>query len=293
MARAGLDNPSGRATQMYVQLGRSVVELLALSSFAKDDRERFLEQQVTSPEEELLVGTMRAPGPVLILASHTGNWELAAAAAKKKWIGPYNREVVLVAKALHSRAFDRFMRRLRVDLLGLRTIDPSGGQALRLAARALREGHVVVMPIDQVPESSSIVAPFLDANALVDKAPATLAWRTKATILVVGASRDPDDPGLHRLHVIDHVASRGTTGTTSATWIEETTRTATRALDRFVRAHPEGWLWLHRRWKMPAAPPKAASVERSIRLDGRDLAAEASACRKAPVRSPSFPSARF
>jgi lauroyl/myristoyl acyltransferase len=31
--------------------------------------------------------------------------------------------------------------------------------------------------------------------------------------------------------------------------VRETTRAIAARLDAFVRAHPDQWLWLHRRWK--------------------------------------------
>jgi hypothetical protein len=40
-------------------------------------------------------------------------------------------------------------------------------------------------------------------------------------------------------------------GAEPGAWAAQATREATAALDRFVRAHPASWLWLHRRWRAP------------------------------------------
>jgi Kdo2-lipid IVA lauroyltransferase/acyltransferase len=97
-----------------------------------------------------------------------------------------------------------------------------------------------------VPDRSAhaIAAPFLGADALVDRAPATLAWRAKATVVVVASAREA---GAHRLDVLGVFVPSDD----RATWIRDVTRAATTALDRFVRAHPSDWLWLHRRWSLP------------------------------------------
>ena len=66
--------------------------------------------------------------------------------------------------------------------------------------------------------------------------------------MVAAARRD--DAGRQVLHVLDVLVPPPRP---TRAWVLEATRTATRALDGFVRQHPSQWLWLHRRWK-PSAP---------------------------------------
>jgi lauroyl/myristoyl acyltransferase len=53
--------------------------------------------------------------------------------------------------------------------------------------------------------------------------------------------------GTHEVSVIEAMEPQSTRA-----WVEEATTRANTALERFVRANPTEWLWMHRRWKTPA-----------------------------------------
>jgi KDO2-lipid IV(A) lauroyltransferase len=208
------------AAAMYASLGIGVFELLWLAGASKARRDAVLDRHVRLD--------VIPDGPIVFCASHTGNWELAAAAAARV------RPLFVVAKPFTSSGFDAFVARLR-DLLGVRTIHPDG--AMKAALAALADGAIVVMPIDQVPDRRARAhvdrAPFLGADAHVDRAPFVVARRAKAKALVTVARRDGTRHEVRILGAADGPAA------------------ATAVLDRFVRAHPECWMWLHRRWRRP------------------------------------------
>lgn len=208
----------GCATAMYRALGTSVFELLWLASMSKARRDAVLDRFIDlDPIPE---------GAAILGASHTGNWELAAAAVARK------RRLFVVAKPFTSSWFDTLVTRLRARL-GIHTIDPRGATSAVL--HALRSGALVVMPIDQVPDRTShaTTASFLGERAHVDRAPFVLARRANAKVVVCGAHRDGD---RHRVRALGTTVDPGE---------------ATALLDAFVRAHPADWMWLHRRWRLP------------------------------------------
>jgi KDO2-lipid IV(A) lauroyltransferase len=231
---------------MYRDLGLGLAELLWLAGTGAAERAGAIERVVIEQDAIAALEDAALRGPVIIFASHTGNWELAAAAAARL-LARRGKRLVVVAKAMHARGVDRFTSRLR-SLLGLELMAPAG--ALEAARRSLHEGHVVVMPIDQVPDRSAHATrlPFLGEVALVDRAPATLAWRARATVLVVASVRDGD---RHRVRLLEVVTPRESGQHDARAWIDATTARATSKLDAFVRTAPESWLWLHRRWRMP------------------------------------------
>jgi KDO2-lipid IV(A) lauroyltransferase len=106
--------------------------------------------------------------------------------------------------------------------------------------------------LDQVPprEANGEWLAFLGADALTDRAAAALAASTGAPLVVTASRRD--EHGRHALHVLS-VKLPPTRGRTE--WARKATREATGELEGFVRAYPDQWLWMHRRWKQVEAAP--------------------------------------
>lgn len=233
------------ARAMYRALGRSAVEFLWLGR-----RKARIEAHASIHAESLgpwrdAVGRGRG---VVIAASHTGNWDLAACAMAREV------DLLVVTKRLSVRSLDEFWQSTRAAH-GVRLADAHG--ALEGARSVLRQGGAVAMMIDQVPQSTrhAMVVEFLGRPALADRAPATLAVAQGAP-LVVGASRR-DGAGHHTLHVLSVMMPPDRN---KRAWIDEATAAATLALDRFVRSHPDQWLWLHRRWKHLDQRPHVATL---------------------------------
>lgn len=237
MKRAGVE----AAHRSYAALGAGLLELLWLSRASAAKRAAVLDAHVAVSEAtKRALADALAKGPVVVFASHTGNWELAAFAAAQL-LAEHGRRFAVVAKPMSIGAVDRFTRATRTAF-GIELLPPRG--AVRATLSALANGDVVGMPLDQVPDrrAHAMLLPFLGAPAFVDRAPATIAYRARATVLVIGAARTDDGLRVDLLDAID-VRRAG---------VEDTTARATSALSSFVHEHPADWLWLHRRWRAPA-----------------------------------------
>ncbi len=230
MVLAGVADPRATALGMYRTLATSLVELLVVAGSRRTAGagEPGPSRLALTEGARQALGEARSRGPVVIAASHTGNWELSAFALAEE------APVAVVAKPLRVGGVHAFMASLR-SRMGVRVLCPEG--ALRSAREALAQGTIVVMPIDQVPDAASHATScrFLGRDALVDRAPFALARRAGATILVA-ATEGP------RIHVLASLEGRGASPS-------ELARQATAHLEAHVRSHPSSWLWLHRRWK--------------------------------------------
>jgi KDO2-lipid IV(A) lauroyltransferase len=118
-----------------------------------------------------------------------------------------------------------------------------GAQGTRRIFSILRKGDCILMLVDQR-TSEGIPAPFFGRDALTTPVPATLAIKLGAVILPVSNQRiggahfciqvyPPIEPRLSGDEDKDILAL---TENINA-WVEAR-----------VRARPEQWLWIHRRW---------------------------------------------
>jgi KDO2-lipid IV(A) lauroyltransferase len=224
------------AGQMYRSLGASLAELLWLVGRGRWGRASAL-ASLDPPSRAKLVKALARGRGVVLATGHTGNWEVAIAAIAEEW------PTAIVAKPMRVGMVQRFLRRAR-ESRGIRVIEPRG--AIAEAREVLRAGGIVGMMIDQVPDRRrhSLEIDFLCGYCDVDRSPAALAALAGAPV-VVGAAYRGDDH-RQRLEVLTVVDPPDRA---PRTWVNETTREATRVLDRFVHKHPREWMWLHRRWR--------------------------------------------
>jgi KDO2-lipid IV(A) lauroyltransferase len=243
---AGIARAAGVARAMYASLGAGLFELFWLAGRprgALGDRFSF----EPSCAEALRQAASLGRG-VVVATAHTGNWDLSACAAAH-WLATESgfdhggAALHVVTKRLSWRALDRYWQNLRAAR-GVVLVDAQGAAAA--VREALAGGGVVALMVDQAPERQRGVTtfPFLGAPALHDLGPALLAARSRAPFLAIFGHRAPD--GRHILSLglsmmPEELRARG--------GAEAATRRIAAALERFVRTHPEQWLWLHRRWK--------------------------------------------
>jgi KDO2-lipid IV(A) lauroyltransferase len=234
MATAGLS--VREAPRFFRSLGRTVLEVLWMSGADHD-----LDTLASCDEVSLsrFDAARRSGRGVVLAASHTGNWDVAACALAAR------APLLVVTKRLSMRGLDAFWQRARAAR-GV-TLAPAEGATGRARAHLARGGAVAMM-IDQVPARAAhgVCCDFLGAPAWVERSPAGVAARNGVPLVVVASSREPD--GRQRLVVLDVIEPPPRAG---RAWVLDATRRATVALDAFVRAHPTEWLWMHRRWKRP------------------------------------------
>jgi KDO2-lipid IV(A) lauroyltransferase len=222
---------------MYRSLGTSAVEFLWMAAGGAAARRVLRRVRIDAASTGAWSEALGQGRGVVVAASHTGNWDLAACALAQ------SVDLLVVTKRLRVRWLDRFWQTSRAAQ-GVMLADARG--ALRRARGVLRRGGVVAMMIDQVPTAArhAVGVDFLGRPALVDRAPAALAARAGAPLVVAASRRGPD--GSQVLHVL---GVHSPPARPARVWIDRATADATHALDRFVRAYPSQWLWLHRRWK--------------------------------------------
>jgi KDO2-lipid IV(A) lauroyltransferase len=88
-----------------------------------------------------------------------------------------------------------------------------------------------------------IFVEFFGEQACTTPAAAVLALRSGAPLLAAFPIRQPDGTHLVDIQGPFETELRGHAAVVSLT------QTLTRAVEEAVRAHPDHWFWVHRRWK--------------------------------------------
>ncbi|MHC4941495.1 MAG: lysophospholipid acyltransferase family protein [Planctomycetota bacterium] len=175
---------------------------------------------------------------LIFITGHTGNWEL---------MGAYTSSTVVPITAVSRPARNRFLSRLYVkqrERYRQKMVLKKG--ALLKIARVLREGRVAAFLVDQYPGSEEVKVDFMGVPAHTHSTPAALAVRFQVPIVAgfcyrtgtgfeyEGYFEDPIYPDPER---------------DAQEEVLRLTKCSNEAIERFIRAHPEQWLWMHRRWR--------------------------------------------
>jgi KDO2-lipid IV(A) lauroyltransferase len=257
LRRAGVARPVACAREAYRRLGTGLAELLWIAAHP----EASIEPLVTLDGAPIFDEAAALGRGVIVATAHTGNWDLAACALAR------HASLVVVSKRLSARGLDAFWQSTRAAR-GLEILVPDRRGIFEAVRARLVAGRNVALLIDQDPERRHAVVrrAFLGAEALHDRMPAMLAARTGAPIVLALPTREG------RAHRVKVVARFVPPDDADGRWIDETTAALADALDAHVRARPEDWLWLHRRWKS-AAPDGSPRARESEPTSGDDQGA--------------------
>lgn len=216
IARGGLDN-----------FGRTFAEIFSSSEFAERHRLRPL----SGPGLSDLVAAYEAGRPLVLATGHIGNiWSIVVALRAR------GVDTAVVYRPTGKRPFDKvYVAHLKA--LGGKAY-PRTRPGMRQMVRHLKAGGALVMLIDQFTHGGALLD-FLGHPARTTLTAAELALKFDAPMFPIYGLRKDD--GLN----FDHVVGRPIAPATP----EAMTQAFNDDLAEKVRAHPEQWMWMHRRWK--------------------------------------------
>lgn len=221
------------ARRSYAALGRSLAEM-ALSLRMPDDE---LERLVRFDGFERYLQARAGGRGVVIAVAHFGSWELVARAGARRGM-----PLTAITRPLRGR-FNRWLLAARRSG-GLRELPDKGATGDALSV--LRRGETLAVVVDQnMLPRRGIFVDFFGTSACTTPAAAVFALRSGAPLLAAFPVRQAD--GRHVVQFEGPFAAPP--GTPAAEAVRRLTQEVTRAVERAVRAHPEQWFWVHRRWK--------------------------------------------
>ena len=221
----------------FDQFGRHVVDFLNFDAMGRDQMMGLVEWQ----GDEHVQRAMAKGRGVMYFTGHFGCWELQIMVHAYRF-GP----IVMVARTLDNPLLERLIERIR-SRVGTRVLSRQG--AIRGLLGALTRRESVGMMIDQhIQDRSAVVVNFFDRPASTTSTIAALALRTGAPIIPVFALPLPG--GRYRM-IYEAPIEPPSSDDPDA--VQTYTERCTAVLEQYVRRDPHLWLWMHRRWRVPAA----------------------------------------
>ena len=185
---------------------------------------------------------------VLFLTAHLGCWELSSTAHAL-----FGNPMTVLVRRLDNPLLDAFLDRRRSSH-GNRAL--SKQDSAREILQALRANQPVGILADQnTAGEDGLFVDVFGVPAAATKGVAQIAMKTGAAVIPGFAFWNPE-AGRFVLRFEAPLDLRDS-GDRDADLAENTQRCQT-AIEQGIRAHPDQWLWIHRRWKR--RPPGQGAI---------------------------------
>lgn len=234
------------AERIYANLGVNIFAFFALARFTPAR----IRARVRLENTDYLDGLRDAGEGALLMTGHFGHWELLGAA-----VSAYGYPTKYLVRTQSNPWADRLQNKIR-NRAGLGVIRADA--SVRQLVRHVREGGYVGVLPDANAGDDGVFVDFLGRQASTPRGLAYFAFKLKCPIVPVFLVRQADGTHVARFH--DPILA-------DPDWDEPTailqlTRAYTDVLADMVRAHPDHYFWIHRRWKTRPpgeVPPETGS----------------------------------
>jgi KDO2-lipid IV(A) lauroyltransferase len=193
----------------------------------------------------------------MVITGHCGNWEWLNLA-----LGAIGHPLTVAAREIYDPRLDDVARHLR-GRFGGETALRGRGAGSKLVS-ALRHGRSLGLLIDQDIAAPGVWVEFFGRPAWTPSGAALLALRTGARLVPIFAARLSN--GTMRITAKPPIQAPSPTDPDSA--VPRLTAALTGHIERHIRAYPEQWVWLHKRWRHQPGEGEAV-----WRADGSSVAA--------------------
>ncbi|HIJ62387.1 MAG TPA: lauroyl acyltransferase [Rhodospirillaceae bacterium] len=183
------------------------------------------------------VAQMRDDGrPGFLISAHYGGWELSGPVAFRLGL-----PVHVVYRAANNPWVERLFRRGRG--VAAESFIPKGAEGARRMVGVMRAGGHLGMLVDQK-MNDGIAVPFMGRDAMTAPAVARLALKFRCPIV---AGRIERTGGAHFRVTLEPPIPLPDSGDAQQD-VYDVMLQINATIERWVRAQPGQWLWLHRRW---------------------------------------------
>lgn len=208
--------------------------------------------------EEHLQNALEAGRGAVLITAHAGNWELLNAR-----LGVAGIPMSIAVRNVYDPRIDAIATDLR-SRFGAQVIHRGNNAGHRLFA-ALNTNRINGLLIDQnIRDLPGIFVPFFGRPAHTPSGAAGLALKAGCPTIPAFIHRRPDGRHLVEIHPPLPAPTEGSTEDR----IRQLTATATATIEKHIRAHPEQWVWVHRRWRTRPEEEELSKESKEVRGKG-------------------------
>lgn len=254
IVRSGIATDSRAATRIargsFQHFATLTVESIVAEHLIREDNWREHIDIAGVPE---LMELVKQPGQgVILTTAHFGNWEVVAQAFS------YCKPVVAIARRMNNPYTNALIqeRKLGHRFRMIMKHEATGAALFEV----LKQGQILAMLIDQHARHRGMPIPFFGRPAATHTAAALIHLRSGAPLGFVYCLRIA--PLRYQLHFrrIAHPAGAPRDQAAIAAILTDINH----ELESAIRAHPEQYLWAHRRWRIDSSyrlrPPVPAAA---------------------------------
>ncbi|MEQ8347224.1 MAG: lysophospholipid acyltransferase family protein [Sneathiellaceae bacterium] len=216
---------------MWDNLGRTAFEYPHLDAFAIDGPDPRIEVvglEHATPRDGRL--------EVIYFSGHIGNWEILGLTAAQLGTPP-----TVIYRAANNPLTERLLQKLRAPAAGRQL--PKGARSVRPLLQAARDGETIALLVDQK-MNDGMAVPFMGRPAMTATMPAEFALRFGRPLLPAFAERLGG--ARFRITVLPPIRAEGSERDRAD--VAALLARMNAVLEDWIRAHPEQWFWVHRRW---------------------------------------------
>lgn len=223
--------------QMYLHFGMNASDFIRLPLLANrplNDKDLF-DVQFEGIEHARAV--LQQGRGILVLTAHLGNWELMAASIVRQGI-PVN----VINRGVRQPVINDWLNGTR-SAVNVRSIHKKN--AMREIITCLKKNELVGFVLDQrVNAKEGVPILFMGLPATTISGLAVLSMRYDIPVVPMFIHRESGN--RHRINIEPPITFQAT-GSMEEDILRHT-QIYSDILERYVKSHPEQWIWIHKRW---------------------------------------------
>lgn len=221
--------------RIFQNIGITFIEICQIACLSKDN----ILFKTNVKGKKILLDVIKENKGAILISAHLGNWEIVAPFLSAN----ISARASMVGRKLRVNIINRLISGLRTRF-GAEVIDKEDGMPKMM--QAIREGQMLGIMLDQGTQSSmGVKVNFFNRAVTATHGPALLALRCKCPVVPIFGVREID--GSLTIIVESPLKLKRTKDLKAD--LKVNTQLMVNAIEKAVRAYPEQWFWVHKRWK--------------------------------------------